>query len=112
MPGKSQKSIVCSVCGREVEQPPRGYRLRHAACVQLHEDLERLRKHVAQLAEGTHPAQLQPEQLATLRFELFCLASDMPRPRDAQGRFVSSGLSPSYDDLVQNRRDRAAKRQR
>lgn len=98
--------VSCSVCTKPVIQKKRGVTLYHPECKPLHDDLERLRKHLAQLADGTHPAKLSPRRLTELRFELFCLVSEIPRPRDARGRYVSSRLSTEYDRTVAERKRR------
>jgi hypothetical protein len=88
---------TCDVCDRRVDQPKRGYRLRHAECAKLHEDIERMRGHLEQLKAGTHPVRLSTEAQSALWFRLFCLVGDTPRPRDARGRYTSSGSSPEYE---------------
>lgn len=100
--------ITCSVCGRPVKQPKRGYRLYHPECRSLHDDLERLRKHLARIEDGTHPAALSPKVLAELRFELFTFASAIPRQRDKLGRYVASGVSSEYERERDGRRERKA----
>lgn len=98
--------VECEVCGRSVPQRRRGITLYHPGCKPLHDDLIRMRKHLAKIAAGTHPAQLSPRKLAELRFDLFCLVSELPRPRDEHGRYVSSQLSAEYDRTVAQRRAR------
>lgn len=102
--------VICTVCDRPCPQPKRGYRLYHDECKALHDDLERLKKHLAQIAGGTHKVQLSPKQVAQLRYDLFCLTSELPRLRDSRGRFVSAGVSDSYDRETAARKARAAAR--
>jgi hypothetical protein len=105
--------VVCEVCGRDVPQKKRGITLYHPACKVLHDDLKRIRKHLDLIKAGTHPANLEPQSLVELRYELFCLVSEIPRPRIAKGRpgagqYLTSRLSPAYDDAVKAKKAKAA----
>lgn len=104
MPGPT----TCEVCGRLVPQPKRGYRLLHDECRSLHEDLQRMAKHLEQLAAGTHPANPTPERLQHLWFDLFAAAAAIPRQRDRLGRYVSTGISSEYEAERDARRRRKA----
>jgi hypothetical protein len=101
---------ICTVCDRPVPQPRGGYRLYHPECKALHDDMERLKKHLSQLRQGVHQVKLSPKQTAQLRYELFCLVSELPRLRDSRGRFASSGASTEYDREVSDRRQRRAQK--
>ena len=100
--------IACDVCGRAVEQPTRGYRLYHTECKALHDDVERIKKHLDRLEAGTHEVKLTTKRAAQLRFDLFCMVSQVPRPRDARGRYVASGVSEEYIRERDARRARKA----
>lgn len=82
------EAVTCDVCGRSVEQPRTSRRLRHPACKELRDDLERVRRHLEQIAEGTHPTGILPRQVADLRYDLICLLADLPRVRDRRGRWL------------------------
>lgn len=98
--------VQCEVCSRPVAQPKRGYRNVHAECRALHDDLNRLQRHLDQLTEGTHPAALSRTAMSELWFRLFTMASEVPRVRDSRGRYVSSRISDEY------LRERDARRRR
>jgi hypothetical protein len=98
---------LCPICFQPVAQPRRGYRLMHKDCKDLSDVLGRLRSHVERLADGTHSIQLPARGQLVLRFELFCLTSMVPRPRDPRtGRYFSSKLSGEYDQDAKKRRAR------
>lgn len=80
----------CPMCAAGVPQPARGYRLYCLTCKPLNDDIERIRKHVAAIKAGTHPACLSLQAIVELRYELFCLVSELPRPRDKAGRYIRS----------------------
>lgn len=92
--------IACKVCGAQVPQPKRGYRLYCTSCKDLNDDIERIRRHISRLDAGDHEVTLTEPRMALLRYELFCLVAQLPRTRDRKGRYESSGVSPRYDARV------------
>lgn len=77
---------TCSICLRPVVQRGERGRFRtvHAACKPLHDALVRVEKALALPLVGTMPPAAQVE----LRYRVLCLSTEIPRPRDASGRFM------------------------
>lgn len=82
-PGPPRRRSACSVCGHTVESGLRGpMREVHKECEPLRDTLTRLKAQLASLPPMT------ARQLLNVRYELLCMSTEVPRPRDANGRFI------------------------
>ena len=84
-------SLPCEVCGRPVQQPKgRGaWRRAHPECRGLLGALGRLERVLDQALDPASGIDWNGPGLAELRYRLVLLSTRVPRPRDANGRFIA-----------------------
>lgn len=84
----SMSSHRCEICGHAVFQRPGPGRPRerHDECNKLHEALAAVERAI----DGARLQQISfsEDALIELRFRLLILSTEVPRPRDALGRFI------------------------